>query len=141
MKIFRPYQMLDWIYIAPVTKKLKTDNVPKWFSLLHNDKQINKCLVFRCSPLTFAWYLFFVSVWLNLMYCFVLSMRIIYDDSKNRNNYFMIKISIVVLMWSEKICDYLVVDSIQKYVTSALFFLSYRTRIYFLAVYKLMISY
>ena len=37
--------------------------------------------------------IFFVSVWLNSMYWFVLSLRIKYDDSKNQNS------SIVIYIW------------------------------------------
>ena len=45
--------------------------------------------------------IFFVLMWLNSIYCFVLSLRIEYDDSKNQNNCVMRTISIVILIWSK----------------------------------------
>ena len=93
----------------------KPDNLPQRFGLIHNDKQIENCLVFKYYHLNFASY--FVLMQLNTIYCFVLSMRIKYDDSKNRNNCVMRKSSIVVLIpskiyvtselfiWSDKKCE------------------------------------
>ena len=64
------------------------------FGLLWCGKQINKLLVFCCSHLTFL-DIFVVFMWLNAMYCFVLSLRIKYDVSINRNSCVMRTISIV----------------------------------------------
>ena len=63
----------------------KNDDLPQRFVFLHNGKQINKLLVFMCSYLAFSSYRP-VLVWLYSTHCFVLCLRIKYDDSKNRKN-------------------------------------------------------
>ena len=83
----------------------KTDNLPQRFGLLHYGKQITKRLIFWCSPLTFDWNLFFVFMWLNSMYSFVLSLMKINYDSKNPNNCVMKIYFQSWFLFDWKICD------------------------------------
>ena len=86
---------LKWIYTVPETINVvgKTVHLPQLFGLLHNGKQIDKRLVFRFSPLTFAWYFCFLCDSIRCIHFFKSEDK--YYDSINRNNCVMITILIV----------------------------------------------
>ena len=85
--------------------------------------------------------IFFFSMWLNLMYCFILSLRIKYYDSKNQNNFFMRTISIVVLIRSKIYVTSEFLLWSKEYVTRKLSFVSYWNQLYLFNVFMWMPSY
>ena len=109
------YQPPNMLFPKPMIYR----SITAFFTLAKKSKHIVFCLL----PLTFSWRIYFVSMWLNLMYLFLLSLRKINDDSKDPNNYVMRKQLIVVLV------------RFGEYVTGELYFVTYRTWLNFLAVF------
>ena len=108
-----------WVLI-----QLKSTNLPmldffSWLNLIYylvlslrikydDSKNQNNCVMRKMSIMDF-WFdqkpqlltllnIFFVSMWPKFMYCFVLSLTIKYDDSKNQNNCVMTTISIMIFI-------------------------------------------
>ena len=89
MPHFQPCLAIKWLYTVLVTNKVfgETVNLTQWFGLLHDGKLIHKRLVFRCSHLTSAWYVFCFGVTQSDVYTFS-CMRIKYYDSRTqKKNY------------------------------------------------------
>ena len=92
------FMWLNLIYCFVLGQMIKYDHSKNRNNCVMRNISI-VVLILSNTPLLPLLDIFFSSMWLNYMYCCVLSLRIKYKYSKNWNNCVMRTISIVVLIW------------------------------------------